>query len=306
MGIKAANSSHPCPWCKWELRELSKEKLTETLFDEAVNHMTNEVYEISDRSHQEAQNNIGQMGYKHLSLFQFIPFDNVVIDILHLTLRISDKLFFILLMRLEELEGDSSADLNKRPLTKIFIDFINEKTSIRSVFYFKSTRDKKNNETSSFKLRKLPMKDRLTIINAFESVGSLRNIFECQNHHNDVMLIRLSRLFGMFKNIIQVLRKDNSENFEKESLNIDLKKWFHIYLKTGYNVTPYIHAFCFHIPQFIEKHGNLNCFSMQNLEKYNHIDKINYFQSTNRHTESFLSTLLEKMNRLEYIRLSKL
>lgn len=120
------------------------------------------------------------------------------------------------------------------------------------------------------------------------------------------MIIRLSRLFGMFKDIIQVLRNDNSEYFDKESLNRDLKKWFQIYLKTGYNVTPYIHAFCFHIPQFIEKFGNLNCFSMHNLEKYNHIDKINYFQSTNRHTEYFLSTLLEKMNRLEYIRLNKL
>jgi hypothetical protein len=56
-----------------------------------INQMTNEIYDISDRSHQEAQHNKGQIGYKDIGLY--ILFENVVIDILHLTLRITDKLF---------------------------------------------------------------------------------------------------------------------------------------------------------------------------------------------------------------------
>lgn len=174
MGIKAANSSHPCPWCKWELRALSKENLSESQFDEAINQMTNEIYDISDRSHQEAQYSKGQSGYKEIGLFPFIPFENVVIDILHLTLRITDKLFSILLLRLEELEGNSCADLGKRPLTKILMDFLNKKSNLRSVLYFKSKTDQKKNETTSFKMRKLTMKDRLNLIAAFDNVGSLR------------------------------------------------------------------------------------------------------------------------------------
>ncbi len=310
LGINAANSKYPCPWCKWEVPNLSKEKLSEKEFDEKVDYLSNMTFNI-DRNHEEATRflslkNLQKNGYKNEGLFKFIPFKNVIFDILHMSLRISDRLFKMLLFRLEELEGDSSSDLKKRFLTKKFIDFISERTKITNPFYFKLKMNHKENvETSSLKMRKLNLKERLSLIEKFDEVENLRFIFG-NKYQNDNMLKRLSRLFGVFKDILKIIKADNFNQFDKNNLVEELKSWVHNYLKTGYKLTPYIHCFVYHVPEFIEKYGNLNCFSMQNLEKYNHIDKTNYFRATNRKTEKFTLTLIQKMNRVEYIRLTSI
>ena len=77
------------------------------------------------------------------------------------------------------------------------------------------------------------------------------------------------------------------------------------YLRLNRNLTSYIHIFCFHLPNFVEKFENINLFSMQGLEKLNHITKIHYFRQTNRHRKNneFTLTLLQKINRMEIFHL---
>ena len=56
-------------------------------------------------------------GYINEGIFLFTEYKRSVVDILLMTLRITDKLISALLFRLEELEADSSSNIEKRPLT---------------------------------------------------------------------------------------------------------------------------------------------------------------------------------------------
>jgi hypothetical protein len=91
----------------------------------------NAKWPLNDRNHEKAQIILANkneseiiLGYKKEAIVNFIPFENAVVDTLHMGLRITDKLLKQLLLRLEELDGDSSIDLLKRPLLKNLWDFI--------------------------------------------------------------------------------------------------------------------------------------------------------------------------------------
>ena len=100
--------------------------------------------------------------------------------------------------------------------------------------------------------------------------------------------------------------KDNPRN-SIERLKDDLKTWlgFYLTLKDG-KITPYVHAFVFHVPEFLEKYHDINVFNLQGLEKLNDLSTIYYQRSTNkqRKNKSYLLQLLQKRNRIEFFKLS--
>lgn len=153
-------------------------------------------------------------------------------------------------------------------------------------------------------LRKLNQSERLKIIDKlFEGSNTLMYIFP-KKFQIDGTLLRLSKLFFNFREILNLIKLDNSKGFDVNGLKNMLKDWLFDFIKIEPKITPYVHIFCFHIPEFIETHGNLNLFSMQGLEKCNGFSKVNFFRQTNRHKNTFTATLLEKMNRTNFIRLN--
>ena len=98
----------------------------------------------------------------------------------------------------------------------------------------------------------------------------------------------------------EIKLKNNSDNIE--DLKSRLVEWLETYtnLYPG-EITPYIHAFVFHIPEFIEKHGNINLFNTQGLEKLNDIITKAYHCATNRNNsnKAYLEQLVDKRCRLE-------
>ena len=90
-----------------------------------------------------------------VGLIQFIEFKKMVVDVLHIVLRITDKLFELLLFRLEELD--------QRDNTKLLLIFKNLlEAHITSPFY------KKENK---FKLRVLNQNERFK--NVTKSPGDI-------------------------------------------------------------------------------------------------------------------------------------
>lgn len=68
------------------------------------------------------------------------------------------------------------------------------------------------------------------------------------------------------------------------------------------DVTPYMHALCSHVPEFLSLYGNIGCFTtQQGLEKYNDITSKNYFRSTNHRGVSAIKQLFLKKNRVQYL-----
>ena len=80
-----------------------------------------------------------------------------------------------------------------------------------------------------------------------------------------------------------------------------MKNWVREFL-TVYqtkNVTPYMHSFANHVPEFIKRYGNIAKFTQEGLEKLNDITTKHYQRSTNHRHEEALKQVLEKRNRIE-------
>ena len=289
-GLKSANSNYPCPWCLWknEPIDISNEFIQQNRRVEDTDQF------IKKRSSNE------QKGHADEPLFKFIDFNKCIVDILHLFLRVTDKLFFNLLNRLEQLDikfsGYKTGKIDNMNLTKTFLDFLST-CDITSPFYIKSSDD----GSSKYKLRKLNMNERLKILNKLFTRNCVLEIFKnCDKKiKDDNELLLLNFVFSEFYEIYKSLT--DFENFNKKTLITKLKEWLKSYTKISNNViTPYIHVLCFHVPEFIDQYGPLRKYSMQGLEKFNDITKINYFMQTN-HQKNFHVSLIKKINRLEFI-----
>ena len=60
------------------------------------------------------------------------------------------------------------------------------------------------------------------------------------------------------------------------------------------DVTPYMHAFMMHVPEFIALHGNLVSFSQQGLEKLNDFSTKQFQLASNHRNIESLLQMLEK------------
>ena len=72
---------------------------------------------------------------------------------------------------------------------------------------------------------------------------------------------------------------------KKEIKSSDLKFWLMHYLSLqpikDNKLTPYIHAFVFHLTEFIRIHGSINKYNVQGLEKLNDFTTQYYHHWTN-------------------------
>ncbi len=116
FGINAANSKFPCPFCKWKNEEINlsgcgkRKKKTEKII-EIVKETIDDIFDQNKyiiRNHDESlllkdrQDSEQRLGYSNSPLLSFITFENIVVDILHLFLRITDRLLDILFNNLME------------------------------------------------------------------------------------------------------------------------------------------------------------------------------------------------------------
>lgn len=129
-GIDAANAEYACVWCKcpkgmrfdmtqeWSLTDPTKGART--------------VDEIAEKS-KLGKRNKDRFNCSHVCLFPFVPIERVVIDTLHMFLRISDVLTNLLIRDLRIQDGlNKTADTN----LKIYESFLNEVCKIRLIVMY--------------------------------------------------------------------------------------------------------------------------------------------------------------------------
>ena len=63
-----------------------------------------------------------------------------------------------------------------------------------------------------------------------------------------------------------------------------------------------LHAFAFHVPEFIEVYCSVCKFSQQGLEKLNDITTLNFLRGTNHHDVAAFKQVMEKRNRIEELK----
>jgi hypothetical protein len=248
-------------------------------------------------------------------IIKFIDYKKCVIDLLHLLLRISDILYTLLLNKLIKMDRSNSTDLSKRPYLNIFCKFLKEKCKLTNPYYISKTGD--------FKLRSFNGNEREKIFKKmFRKREGIRmqmqdmfpfppNHVRRNNIHDDFDFFFENFIWEEFYNIFKSLKNIDKKPILIEDLKRKLKLWLDSYLiinreyRNSLTIGPYLHNFCFHIPELIEKHGNINLFNTQGLEKLNHFCSNYYHSCTNKNNtnKKYLRQIIRKRSRIEFFRL---
>jgi len=72
----------------------------------------------------------------------------------------------------------------------------------------------------------------------------------------------------------------------KEKTKDWMKNFISLYEHTDF--TPYIHAICSHLHEFVEIHGDINMFNQEGMEKHNHNTTKIFHRSTNKKDDDCL------------------
>lgn len=289
-GINAANADYPCPWCK---------------FNKKSDNDLRKDWNLRDRSHQESKENQNSFGYINQPMFKFIKFEEIVVDNLHLLLRITDVIFEKLITFIEHLDSKNRDSIYFKRLTDFLIGL-----KITSPFYI--------SKKGTTKMRNLNQNERLIFLEAIRKKNFKEIFYE---KANDKKLIMIDQVFLKFNELFHFSKNDFSENnitfqYNENYFKTKLNEWLGFFIQLmNYDdkkrkkkdieyITPYIHIMVQHLPEFISTYKNLNLFSTQALEKSHNSTKINLMRQTNKKTNEFIKQLLEKENRMEFYNLN--
>ena len=254
-------------------------------------------------------------------IIKFIEYERCVLDDLHLLLRVTDKFFDLLLLKLIRIDKNKGADLTKRKNLSIFCDFLKEGCKITKAHYVATTRLQfgkiqfrafNGNERMKIftelyepkcEAKPKKKKDGLFLVNLFPKPENEDDSFE----REDRVWSGFYSLFKMVKNF-----PTETTNEERkiliEPIKESLKEWLPNYLALNKlnnhsgKLSPYLHCFTFHYCQMLELHGNIHVFTTQPNEKLNDLCTVYYHNCTNgkKEDKEYLLQLLKKRNRIEF------
>ena len=217
-------------------------------------------------------------------LFDFIPMDHVVIDTLHLFLRISDVLIDLLIRELRRSDAvekkTTFSDGFLRDKYKHMASYEEFVKSIGISFNFRI-----NKESKKLEYRDLTGPEKLKLF---------------QNINIPTLLPRYSQ---KFMELIGDLKLDFTSEDDIIQLQGDIKSWFGLFLNVyqAKDVTPYMHALLCHVPEFLKLYQNIAYYTQQGLEKYNDRASKDFFRSTNHKGVDALKQLFLKKNRIQFL-----
>ena len=284
-GLGAANQDYACIWCKCPRNQRYDTSKTWSLTDKLYGARS--CGEITKHSKTTTYN------CKSTPLFDFIPIDHVIIDTLHLFLRVSDNLFELLI---KELRRQDAIDK-----VKAFPNGINKEKCKHMASYQVFLQQigisfewKVEPNTKKLEYRDLTGPEKLCV---FQHI----NFQVLLPHYKDVK--ELEKLWRDFIDIIGDLKLDFPTEESIKQLQIKLQSWFQqfLHLYQAKDVTPYMHAFYHHIPEFLRLYQNVAFFNQQGMEKYNDIASKDYFRSSNHRGICALEQLFLKKQRVQFL-----
>ena len=286
-GIDSASSEYACIWCKCPALE---------------RHITDEKWSITDiecgaRSIGEniriASSRQKQFNVSRQSLFPTIPLTRVVVDNLHMFLRVGDVLIDLLIGSLRVLDRVNQS-LHVRSLDglthlKTFESQVKQLGISGYSFYI-------GKQSQKLKWRTLTGPEKLTLFTNFNVLSvfpDLPHSEEVQQLWKDLIIIH-----KLFSSKAEELTTEKIMEFETLSKAF-VDNFIKIY--PAKHVTPYMHCMMYHVSEFMQLHGSILMFTQQGLEKYNDLMTKDYFWATCHQNEQCLIQILQKQNRLEHL-----
>ena len=205
------------------------------------------VKEIAEQSQRK------QFNCKFPPLFDFIPMDHVVIDTLHLFLRVSDVLIslFILDLRTQDCIGQKQTFPKGFPRKK-FKHMTSYESFIRSLgirFEWPVNKD-----TKQVTYLELTGPEKLLVFNKIDMVQLLPNFEKSEE---------VSSLWKSFMNLIDDLKLSYTCKEDIDQYDRNIKNWINDFnsLYQTSDITPSMHAFSKHIAEFLELYVNVANFN---------------------------------------------
>ena len=277
LGLEGANSNYPCIWCHWKK---PKPKRVDGKESNAPRQLPNSNLR-NEEDRQQFKGKAACFGYKNKNLLPNIKFQNILLDTLHLKLRVADRLLERLINGLAGLDYFESGSINSshKNLTK-WVSFINDDCKIRRRVNWFSTSNSAG-ITSDFDGREY---DKIfEMINIPRDFPSLKNADDVQ------------ALWKSLYDIINSLDKLSSDEIQQKT-----ERWHSLFIATYKKEfeTPYIHALQEHLHDQVALHGDISIFNQQPVEKLNDLTTKEYFQATNKH--EFLEQILLRRERMDF------
>ncbi|CAG8534028.1 2289_t:CDS:2 [Scutellospora calospora] len=264
LGHKAANSNHFCLWCHCNKNE---------------NGNLDRDWTIQKNIEEINKNYITINGHKNKPLFSMIPLTNWVPDELHLLLRITDRLWILILSELKTTKKfDNMRDIIVMEMKRIKIKFQFWQEQSSNIWQYTSLMgDDKLKMLREFDLSTiLPPERAILIRKLWDSFLNLYTSLKSQTTTENQFKINAIAWLQLF--LMKSSGEFNSKTFTKG-------------LYKPNDITPYIHVMVYHIPEFIDLHRNFGIrgFSCSAVEKKNHQQVSFFFQKTlkdggNQHT----------------------
>ncbi len=291
LGLQGANSKFPCVWCKCLKEDFHKLDQDWSIIDRKYGARSHEEREaiLNYNPSENNKNEILTYNYHRPAIFKnLIPNNRYMIDMLHLFLRISDTLFNLLVKDCSLADNLDMSTITKFDLTKYkhmnsFQHFLNEKCNVKFSFCWIS-------ETRRLTWRDLvgPEKNRF-----FENF----NLAEIIPDHE-----KFDSVERLWNNFYEIIRGVKDIRYDACELKEKTREWLELYL-TVYSkttVTPYMHAFVSHLPEFVHMYKDINSFNCQGIEKLNDLTTNQFFRGTNK-SETALHQILKRRNRMEFL-----
>jgi len=282
LGIEAANSRFACIWCKCPSEERYDVTKIWSIQNENEGARTIASISRSAKLPKTKKYNEEKCGCIRLPLFPSIPIDHVVLDILHLFLRVSDVLTNLLIVEIRRIDAIN----NNTSYLDRYTKFLNEQCKVSFHMYT-------DKETKKLKWRDLTGPEKIRVFNNID----FNHLFP-----DMPQVTKIQEIWEQFYDIYKALQSNKTITTSKlNEFQDKLKQWMILFISVYQttHVTPYMHVMVTHVPEFLKLYGCIAPFSQQGLEKLNDEITKSYFRCTNLHDVEALKQLLLKLNRFE-------
>lgn len=287
LGLSGATATHACPWCKvHKNRRHSTEYMTEHYnsppvarsIEELANNKPVQVDHVSVTDGKPTARN--KYGQKQKPLVH-IPLTHVVLDELHLMLRVTDVLTNALVrdaMTKDKLAG------NKKVLEGPNLqDLI---AAIRKCGVTFSVWEKSNADGSSgglYDFTSLMGPDKKNLLTSLP--GNIREA-GCLSTATQDKVVSLWESFSSLYDNLRKLQPSSVTEFQQNA-----QAWVRNFCELGNHqagygqarVTPYMHALVYHVPEIAKQHGSVQQFSGHGVEKFNDMARRIHHEKSNKH-----------------------
>lgn len=286
-GIDSASSTCACIWCKCPAIDRYDTTMSWSILDKKQGARTIEENKAI------AQSRTKRFNVTNEPIFDTIPLTRVVVDNLHLFLRVADVLIDLLLLELKRLDKIEKATKVKGIDQLQYIKKYERTLASIGISGFSFWIGR---ESKKLKCRTLTGPEKLILFQKLNIVTTFPEIPDCEE------VQALWRDLVRVNSLLSVRQKDitayHVEQFESQSKAFVLK---FTELYPSKHVTPYMHCMMMHVSQFMRIHGAILAFTQQGLEKFNDLMTKDYFRSSSHRGLECLTQILQKQNRLEHL-----